>query len=224
MLGNFLARFVGRATFAGDENVEVANGFAPAPQRPGRRHLLDSRRLHQVRDQLVGQLLGGIEREAAADAPVIFNRLEQFLLVFFAHARQFANLAFARQFFHAVDVANLVGAPDQRNRFWPEALNLEQLKHRRAILFEHLGVDLDIAFAKQVLQVREHAFADAGHRQQFFRGFDERGNLLRQRLDGLGRVAIRANAKRILPVDFEQVGSFVKQAGYGFVVHGQEIL
>ena len=39
---------------------------------------------------------------------------------------------------------------------------------------------------------------------------------------GLRGVAVRANAKRILPVDFEQVSSFVEDAGDGFVVHLHE--
>jgi len=44
-------------------------------------------------------------------------------------------------------------------------------------------------------------------------------DLLRQRFDGLGRVAIRTHAKRILAVDLQQIGSLVKKSGNGFVVH-----
>ena len=40
-------------------------------------------------------------------------------------------------------------------------------------------------------------------------------------LDGFGGVAVGADAERILPVDFEQVGGLVENAGDGFVVHGK---
>jgi hypothetical protein len=42
-------------------------------------------------------------------------------------------------------------------------------------------------------------------------------------LDGLGSVAIGADAERILTVDFQQVGGFVKDVGDRLVVHGIEI-
>ena len=46
-------------------------------------------------------------------------------------------------------------------------------------------------------------------------------DLLRVVLDGLRGIAIRADAERVLPVDLEQVGSFVENVGDGLVVHGQ---
>ena len=45
-------------------------------------------------------------------------------------------------------------------------------------------------------------------------------DLLRVILDGLRGVAVGADAERILPVDFEQVGGFVENVGDGLVVHG----
>ena len=47
-------------------------------------------------------------------------------------------------------------------------------------------------------------------------------DLLRLVFDGLRRVAIGADAERILSVDLEQVGSLVKNVGDGFVVHWQD--
>jgi hypothetical protein len=48
---------------------------------------------------------------------------------------------------------------------------------------------------------------------------DQVGHLLRQRFNGLRRVAIGAHAKRVLPVDLQQIGSLVEKSGDGLVVH-----
>ena len=174
-----------------------------------------------MRDELFGELLGGVEQETAADAAIVFDGFQQLLLVLFAHARQFANLSFARQFFDSVEIADLVGAPDQRDRLRTEALNLEQFEHRRAIFFQQFGVDLDGALLEKMLQIGEHAFANAGHGEKLLGLVDQIGDLLRQRFNGLGGVAIGTNAEGVLAVDFEQVGSFVENSGDGFVVHGR---
>ncbi len=68
-----------------------------------------------------------------------------FCFVLLAHARQFANLTFAGEFFNAVYVADFVGAPDQRDCLWSETLNLEQLKHRRMIFLQQFGLRAESA-------------------------------------------------------------------------------
>ena len=84
-------------------------------------------------NQLFGELFGGVEQKAAADAAVIFDRLEQLLLMLFAHARQSADFSFTGQGLHSVEIADLVGAPDKCDGLGAQALDLEQLEHRRAI-------------------------------------------------------------------------------------------
>ncbi len=169
-------------------------------------------------------MLGGIDQESSADAAVVFDGLQEFLLVLFAHAREFADLAFAGELFYAVEVADLVGAPDQSDGFWAEALNFQEFEHGGAVFFQQLGVDFDGSLVKKMLEVGEHALADAGDGEQFFGILDQVGDLVRQSLDGLGGVAVGADAEGILAVDFEQVGGFVENSGDGFVVHGRELL
>ena len=91
-------------------------------------------------DKFLRDRVGGIEMVAAGDAAVILDAFEDLLLRLLAHARQSAQLALARQFFHAFQVADLEDVPDERNGFRPQALDLEQLKHRRAIFFQQLAV------------------------------------------------------------------------------------
>ena len=217
---SLLPRLVVDATLASDEDVEIADGFAAAAQRSGGRNFLDRPgSCQQIFDQFFREFFGRVEQESSGDAAVVFDGLEQFELVLFAHARQRANLAFARQLLHAFEIADLIGAPDQGNRFRTQALNLEQFEHRGAIFLQQFGVGFDAAIFEEHLQIGQHALADALDCEKFFRLRDQVGNLLRQRLDGFGGVAIGAHAKRVLPVDLEQIGSFVEKSGDGFVVH-----
>ena len=64
-----------------------------------------------------------VDLEPAADPAVIFDGLDQLEFVLFSHARQLANLALAREFFDAVNVADFVGAPDQRDRLRSQTLD-----------------------------------------------------------------------------------------------------
>ena len=77
----------------------------------------------------------------------------------------------------------------------------------------------DAAILEEHLQIGQHALANALNFEQLFRFRDQVGHLLRQRLDGFGGIAVRTHAKRVLPVDLQQIGSFVEKSGDGFVVH-----
>ena len=157
-----LASFFGGAGFSGDENVEIADGLAAAAQRSGGRDLVDAGILLEICREFFGFGFGGVDQEAAADAAIVLDGLEQLGFVLLAHARQFADLSLARQLLDAVDVADFVGAPDQRDGLRPEALNLQQLQHRRVIFLQQFGLNGELAVFEEFLQVAQHAFADAG--------------------------------------------------------------
>ena len=169
--------------------------------------------------QFLGQFFGGVEQESSGDAAIVFDRLKQLYFMFFTHARQRADLALARQLLYALEVADLVGAPDQGNRLRPQTLNLEQFEHRGAVFFQKFGVRFDAAILEKHLQIGQHAFANTLYFEKFLRLLNQVGHLLRQRFNGLRCVAIGAHAKRVLPVDLQQIGSLVENSGDGFVVH-----
>jgi hypothetical protein len=100
-------------------------------------------------------------------------------------------------------------------------LNLQQAEHRRVILLEHLGVQGKPAFFEHFLQVRQHSLANARDGEDFLGFADQVCDLLGKGFDGLGGIAVGADAEGILAVDFEQVGGFVENAGDGFVVHAE---
>src|SRR5579871_1850429 len=87
------------------------------------------------------------------------------------------------------------------------------------IFLEQLGLDGKRARVKQFLQVDEHSLADTRNGQHFFRVGNQVLDLVRKVLDGLGSVAVGTNAKRILRVDFQQIGGFVENVGDRLIVH-----
>ena len=81
----------------------------------------------------------------------------------------------------------------------------------------------EAAILEEFLQVHQHALANSRDSQYLFGLGDDVFDLLRMVLNGLGGVAVGADAKRILRVDFQHVGSFVQNAGDGLVIHGLKI-
>src|SRR5579871_5162403 len=116
----------------------------------------------------------------------------------FAHARQSANFSFARQLLDAIDVADFVRTPDERDSLWTKALNLEQLQHRRMIFLEQFRLRGQLAGAEQLFQLVEHPLADAGNRKDLLRIIDDVFDLLGVILDRLRRIPVRTNAERVL--------------------------
>ena len=134
-----------RSRLAGDQDVEVADGFASAAQRTGGGDFLHAAIIAKMLDEFIGLAFGFVEQKASGDAAVVLNGLEQLLFVLFAHARQFAKFAFAGELLHAIEIANLVGAPDQRDGLRSQALDLEQLQHGGVIFLEQIGVQGEAA-------------------------------------------------------------------------------
>ena len=137
--------------------------------------------LRKVLGQLFGLSFGGVDQEAAADAAIVFDRLQQLRFVLLAHAGQFADLSFARKFLDAIDVADFVGAPDQRDGLRAQALNLQQLQHRRVVFLQQFGLNGELAVFEEFLQVAQHALADAGDGEHLLGLGDEVFDLLRVR-------------------------------------------
>jgi hypothetical protein len=91
------------------------------------------------------------------------------------------------------------------------------------IFLEQFGLNRKLAGVEQFLQVVEHSFPDTRNCQNLLGIANDPLDLLRMILDGLGGVAVGTNAEGILPIDFKQVGSLVKDVGDGFIVHRVKI-
>ncbi len=81
----------------------------------------------------------------------------------------------------------------------------------------------ELAGLEELLEVGEHALANAWNGEDLFRLGHDVFNLLGMVLDGLGGVAIGTDAERVLPIDFQQVGGFEKDVGDRLVVHAPKI-
>ena len=219
VVDEFLPGAVIAAGVAGDQDIEVADGFAPAAQRTGGSYFLYAAIIAKMLDDLIGLALGGVQQKAAGDAAIVLDGLEQFLFLLFAHAGKFANLSFFGQLGHAIEIAHLIGAPDEGDGLGTQALDLEQIEHRGAIFLEQFRMQRKLPLLEHFLQVQQHAFADAGDGKNFLGFVDQVGDLLGLSFNGFGGVAVGADAEGILAVDFQQVGGFVENAGDGLVVH-----
>src|SRR5208282_486902 len=127
MFDELLPRLALNAALAGNEDIEVADSFASATQRSGRRNFFDPRNSQQVLHEFFRQFFGSVEQKSSGNAAIILNRFQQLRFLLFTHTRQRADLAFARQLLHALEIADLISAPDQGDGLRSESLNLEQL-------------------------------------------------------------------------------------------------
>ena len=123
MFNQLLALVIITAGWPGYQNIEIADGLTPSSQGACRSHFLDPAVILQVFNNLPGLIFSNVEQEASSDPSVIFNSLQQLLLVLLAHAGQSANFAFARKVLYVFEIRNLVRAPDQRNGLRPESLH-----------------------------------------------------------------------------------------------------
>ena len=201
MFNQLFAIIIVAARRSRNQNVEVADGLTPAAKRTGRNCFLNPRIILQMFSNLFRLHLSNIQQKAPSNSPIIFNRLQQFLLVLLSHARQFAYFSLPRKFLHSLQIANLVRTPNQRHGLRPEPLHLEKFQHRRPIFLQHLGMQRQLSLMQHFIQVGEHALADAGNCQHLLGIFDQIGNLLWERLNSLGRIAIRPDTKRVLPIN-----------------------
>src|SRR5271157_1331510 len=209
------------AARSGNEHVKIADGLATAAQRAGGRDLLDALDVLQVLGQFLRGAVGFVDQEASSNAAIILDCLQDFLLALLAQPRQLAQLAFARQIFHPSDIAHLEGAPQQRAGLRAEPLDLQQLQHRWPVFLQQLLMNPKFAAAAQLLDVRRHAFANAGNLQQLLRIVQQGGDLLRNPFESLSGAAIGADAERVAAVDLHQVSGFVEDVGDGLIVHAE---
>jgi hypothetical protein len=175
----------------------------------------------EVLDQLLRGAVGLVQQKAPGNPAVLLDGLEDLLFLFLAHARQLAQLAFARQLLHGGRVADLERVPDERYRLGAETLDLQQIQHRRLIFCEQLAVEPELALAEDLLNVGGHALADAGNLQQLLGLTHQLGDGSGQRLQCLRRIAVGADAERIVAAHLHQVGGLVKNGGHALVVEAR---
>ena len=213
---------IGLARRPGHQQVEIAHRLATAAQRARRRNLLDARKCpDQLRDA-VRELMGLIGAEAAGVAPVILDALQQLGGELLAHPRQGIQMALPGRRLQRIDIGDLQRGPDQRDRLRPHPRQAQQLEHRRLVLLQQLLPQRHRPRRHQIADIRRHALADAGNRQQFLgvrlRGRD-RGQLGGLLLHRLGRAPVGADPERVCPVDLEQRCRLLQQPRDGDIVH-----
>ena len=213
---------VGLAGRAGDEQVEVADGFAAAAQGAGGRDGVDAGELADEFGDALGVLARDVDAEARGVLAVVLDALEQLVGELLPHARQRQQVAALGGCFQRVDVGDAERGVEQRDGLRAHAGQAQQLQHGGLVALQQLVAQRHGAGGDQVADVGGHAFADAGNGEQRLGvgvGRGERGELRGLLLDGFRGAAIGADAKRIGGVDLQQGGGFIEQPSEGDVVH-----
>src|SRR5579859_1465222 len=218
--GLLTARIAG-ADGAGDQEVEIADSVASAAKRSRGGDLVDALEFFNVQCELFAFDFGCVDEVPAPDAFVVFNGLDQLGFMFLTHAGKFANFASTSKLVDAINVADLEGIPDKLDRLWSQALNSQQLQHRRVILLQQFGLHRELSGMEELLQIVQHALADAWNGEHLLGVGEDVFDLVRVVLNGLRRISVRTDAERILPVNLEQISSLVENVGDGLVIHGQ---
>ena len=129
--GGDLVLLAGRA---GDEDVEIAAGFAAAAQGAGRLDGVESGEGLEVGDELLGGGLGGVDEEAAAVPLVVLDALAELLDLLRAEARKIVQASredCGLKFFNRSDLKRI---PHEGDGLGAHARQLEQVEHGWAVL------------------------------------------------------------------------------------------
>ena len=213
----------GFACRAGDEEVEVAHGFPASAEAAGGSDLIDAREGADEIADGVGVLPGLIDAEAAGVLAVVLDALEELGDELFAHARKLGQVAGLGCGFEAIDIADLAGGPDESDRFWAHAGKTQKVEHGGFVFLQELFAQRKGAGGEDCLNVRDHAFADAGYREELFGIVCESGELGGLLFDSFGCTAVGADAEGVGCVDLEKGCGFIEKAGDRDIVHGDAI-
>src|SRR5262249_46637475 len=146
---------------AGNQQVEISDGFLAAPQAAGWSDFLDAGSFFQVGAELGSKAVGVIEQKASGTAAVLLDGSQDLLLELLAHARQQPEFSLFADPLEVIDRAHPIVLVDQRDSLGTEALDLEQLERGRRILREQQIAPLEAAAFGDLLQHGGDTFADA---------------------------------------------------------------
>ena len=159
---------VGFAGGAGDEEVEVADGFAASAKRAGGGDLVDAGELADEVADDVGVLLGLVDAEATGVFAVVLDAFEELGYEFLAHAWELGELAGFGGGFERVDVADLAGGPYQGDSFGAHAREAKEVEHGGFVFLQELFAEGHGAGGDEGADVGGHAFADSGDGEESF--------------------------------------------------------
>ena len=202
---------------AGREDVDVAARLRAAPQAADD---VEGRRRRGLA-QPVHERFGDARRVAHQVPPDVLLALgdggddELFLLG--AHALQLAERTGLRGALELVDRRNLQLLVDQGDRLRADALQAHHLEDGRRELLEQFLMIRRRTGGRDLADASGRSLPMPGRARSVASG---RSTSARTVGDDLRTRAIRADTKRILALELEQVGDFVEDSGDAEVLHG----
>ena len=198
---------------AGDQQVEIAYGFAPAPQAAGGGHGFHTGHGTELGHEFGGHGIGIAEQITAAALAVLGDGAKHLLFQLGAHAREHAQLLFAAEALELIHGADAVVFQDEGDALGAEPLNLEEFEGGGRKFLQQQIAALAGAMVDDFADDGGQSFADAGNVGDFAgRVAEDAGDAFGVALNGGGAVAVAANTKGILGGDLHQVGRLPQYA------------
>ncbi len=203
-----------------DQDIQVADGFAHAPEAAGHDHLLHAGNRLQKGAQRLGILRRGGELEAAALAGMGLHRLQNVLLGFFAEAVQRADAAILRGALQLLDGLHVKVVVQHLDALGPQPGYLQQFGDGRRQFLAQAIQQAAMSGADDLGDLAGEIATDAGQAGQVVAALHQHARLLRQVTHDARGIAIGTDAKRVRPLDLQQVGDLFEYSGDVGVVNG----
>ena len=117
-----------RAGRTGNQQIQIACGFASAAQRAGGSDSLNAGESQQIRGDAPSSVLGHVDTISSGAAAIFLDALAKFFNLLFSHAGQAGETAGVDGLGELVDAVDLSCGPEERNCLGAHPGQLEQFK------------------------------------------------------------------------------------------------
>jgi hypothetical protein len=148
------------------------------------------------------------------------TRLQNQLFLLRSHSFQLADASIPAGGFELVNTSDAQLRVQLSDRFWADALKVEQVENRRRELVEQFAVIARVAALGDFANLQCEIFTDARYGSELVActGSQPFGSVG----DRVGGIAVCADFERVLALDLEQVGDLRKNACDGGIFHEWE--
>ena len=187
-----------------NQQIQIANGFLPAPQRTCRRHRIHSfsRFLDMLRKRQRRRFRRA-DQEPSRGLLKNFHGLQNILFALLAKARQVPQLLLPGKPFHVRNRGRFEVRPKERHFLWPQRLQLQHVQNRRRIFLQQLLSQRVVPGLYDFPEMFDHPLADSRQLLQLFRLFDQLLDRFRQAVNQLRRLLVTAVAPNDRAINFQ---------------------
>ena len=202
-----------------DQQIEIADGVAQAPQAAGRLGSQDARYAAQEGEQRLGHGDADVAPEALRAAQVRRRRAQDLFFGFRTEAGDRSDALLLRRSVQLLDRLHVELVVQRAHALRADAGQRQQFGDRRRQLLAQSREQRAIAGGDNLAHLARQVGADPGQLVEIGALLDHRAHAAAELADHARRVAIGAHAKRIRVLDLEPVGDLAEDRRDVRVVH-----